>query len=60
MGRCWVGAADLPFWPQRPILVGYLVQLAYVALVQQSGGVGKCRQIFGALRPYGEQGKNAW
>ena len=56
-GRWWIGADYLPFWPQRPILVGYLAQLAYVALVQQSGAVGKYRQIFGALRPYGEQVK---
>ena len=39
--RGWIGADYLPFWPQTPILVGYLAQLAYVALVQQSGGVGK-------------------
>ena len=39
------------------ILVGYLAQLAYVQPVQQSGGIGKYRQIVGALRPYGEQVK---
>ncbi len=45
------------FWPQIPILVGYLAQLAYVPLVQLSGGIGKYGQIFGALSPYGEQVK---
>ena len=56
-GWWWIGAHYLPFWPQSPILVGYLVQLAYVALVRQAGAVGKFRQIVGAPRPYGEQVK---
>ena len=55
--RCKRLADDLLFWPQRPILVGYLAQLAYVPLEQRSGGIGKYGQIFGALSPYGEQVK---
>ena len=53
----FTGADYLLSWPQMSILVGYLAQLAYVQPVQQSGGIGKYRQIVGALRPYGEQVK---
>ena len=56
-GTCSLGVNYLPSRPQAPILVGYLAQLAYVPLIQQPGGIGRCRQIVGALRPHGEQVK---
>ena len=55
--REFTGADYLLVWPKMPILVGYLAQLAYVPPAQRSGGIGKYRQIVGALRPYGEQVK---
>jgi len=50
-------AVYLPFWPGMPILVGCLARLVHVPLGYQSGGIGKYRQIFGALRAHGEQVK---
>ena len=56
-GTWCLGLDDLPFPPQRPILVGYLAKLVSGRWCSGVSSLGKYRQIFGALRPHGEQVK---